>query len=89
MPLPCWLVCRGSSAVSLGFVIFILGWIIQSVVAFGYPFTPGAPQRTGSVSYLLLYPLIWAMHVRAVTLPQIADYPELLGSYREIVPPLR
>ncbi|GAB4824042.1 hypothetical protein N2152v2_011088 [Parachlorella kessleri] len=31
---------KGSSAVSLGFVIFILGWIIQSVVAFGYPFTP-------------------------------------------------
>ena len=40
-------VFRGSSAVSLGFVIFILGWIIQSVVAFGYPFTPGATGKDG------------------------------------------
>jgi hypothetical protein len=40
-------VCRGSSAVSMGFVIFILGWIVQTVVVFGYPYTPGKPGLRG------------------------------------------
>lgn len=38
--------CRGGSAVALGFVIFILGWIIQSTIAFGFPYTPGARQSS-------------------------------------------
>lgn len=27
-----------------GFGIFILGWIVQSVVAFGFPYSPGGRE---------------------------------------------
>lgn len=31
---------KGQSAVNLGFILFIIGWIFQSTVAFGFPYTP-------------------------------------------------
>lgn len=31
---------KGNAATNMGFTIFIVGWIMQSVVAFGFPFTP-------------------------------------------------
>ena len=34
-----WLV-QASTAVNLGFMVFIAGWIMQVVIIFGYPYTP-------------------------------------------------
>ena len=31
---------KTSTAINLGFVIFILGWILQVAITFGYPYTP-------------------------------------------------
>eukprot|EP00887_Chlorella_sp_A99_P004766 scaffold4.g4766.t1 len=33
-------VSKTSSAINLGFVVFICGWVMQLVVAFGYPYDP-------------------------------------------------
>jgi ABC-type multidrug transport system permease subunit len=31
---------RSSTAITIGFVVFLVGWIVQSVVIFGFPFVP-------------------------------------------------
>ena len=31
---------QASTAVNLGFLVFIAGWIMQVVIIFGYPYTP-------------------------------------------------
>lgn len=32
---------KSSTAVVIGFVVFLLGWIFQTVVVFGFPYEPG------------------------------------------------
>jgi len=33
-------ISKTSTAINLGFVIFILGWVLQTAIAFGYPYSP-------------------------------------------------
>ncbi|KAI7842323.1 hypothetical protein COHA_003963 [Chlorella ohadii] len=34
------LLAKASTAITLGFVVFLIGWICQSVIVFGFPYTP-------------------------------------------------
>lgn len=36
---------RSATAIILGFVVFLVGWIVQAVVVFGFPYVPGAARR--------------------------------------------
>jgi len=57
-------VSKSSTAVNLGFVIFIVGWIMQIIVIFGYPYTPDNISKYGIVTFLFsLAP--WSMLSKA------------------------
>lgn len=47
---------QASTAVNLGFVVFIAGWIMQVVIIFGYPYTPDyyGDVVVGTVIFTLL-----------------------------------
>lgn len=47
---------QASTAVNLGFVVFICGWIMQVVIIFGYPYTPDyySDVVVGTVIFTLL-----------------------------------
>ena len=34
------LISKTSTAINLGFIIFIFGWVVQTAIAFGFPYTP-------------------------------------------------
>jgi ABC-type multidrug transport system ATPase subunit len=45
-------VSKASTAVNLGFVVFVIGWIMQSIIQFGYPFTPDYVGDVPIVTFL-------------------------------------
>lgn len=47
---------QASTAVNLGFMVFIAGWIMQVVILFGYPYTPDYYRDVvvGTVLFTLL-----------------------------------
>ena len=47
---------QASTAVNLGFMVFIAGWIMQVVIIFGYPYTPQYYNEVvvGTVIFTLL-----------------------------------
>jgi len=47
---------QASTAVNLGFMVFIAGWIMQVVIIFGYPYTPQYYSEVvvGTVLFTLL-----------------------------------
>lgn len=47
---------QASTAINLGFVVFICGWIMQVVIIFGYPYTPDyySDVVVGTVIFTLL-----------------------------------
>lgn len=47
---------QASTAVNLGFMVFIAGWIMQVVIIFGYPYTPNyyGEVVVGTVLFTLL-----------------------------------
>lgn len=49
-------IMQASTAVNLGFVVFIAGWIMQVVIIFGYPYTPDyyTDVLAGTVIFTLL-----------------------------------
>lgn len=51
---------RGASAVNMGFVIFIVGWITQSVIAFGYPYSPEYAGKTPVITAIFTL-LPWSL----------------------------
>lgn len=56
---------RSASAVYTGFAIFIVGWITQTAVIFGYPFTP---SNIGSIVPLTVIFLLmpWSTLVKGL-----------------------
>ena len=47
---------QASTAVNLGFMVFIAGWIMQVVIIFGYPYSPQYYHEVvvGTVLFTLL-----------------------------------
>lgn len=47
---------QATTAVNLGFLVFIAGWIMQVVIIFGYPYTPDYYRDVipGTVIFTLL-----------------------------------
>lgn len=39
-------VSKTSTAINLGFVVFLLGWVIQAAIAFDFPYSPGERRLT-------------------------------------------
>ncbi|KAL0019978.1 hypothetical protein WJX79_005180 [Trebouxia sp. C0005] len=56
---------KASTAVNLGFMVFIAGWIMQVVIIFGYPYTPQYYNEVvvGTVLFTLLP---WSTFVKAL-----------------------
>lgn len=52
------LISKSSTAIYLGFVVFLVGWIMQAVVVFGWPYEPGA---VGGLSTALAWHLQWLL----------------------------
>lgn len=43
----------------LGFIVFIVGWIMQTVVLFGVPYTPDYYKKAGSAITVIFSMLPW------------------------------
>ena len=51
---------RATAAVTAGFVVFLVGWVVQSVVVFGYPFTPADVESTPAAAAIFAL-MPWAL----------------------------
>lgn len=78
---------QASTAVNLGFMVFIAGWIMQVVIIFGYPYTPQYYNEVvvGTVLFTLLpwydcFPLMLQGLISAVCTALLS------GLARHIVP---
>ncbi|KAL4859820.1 ABC transporter A family member 2 [Chlorella vulgaris] len=58
------LLSKGSTAIVVGFVVFLVGWIVQSVVVFGFPYTPDR-IKSASVITVILTMMPWAPLAKA------------------------
>ena len=56
-------VSKSATAINLGFVVFLVGWVIQSAVVFGFPYTPNNIKNTALVVIFTLMP--WAVLSKA------------------------
>lgn len=54
---------RSSLAIYLGFVIFLVGWIMQLVVAFGYPYEP---EYKGQPLYIIFSFFPWTVFYKGI-----------------------
>jgi hypothetical protein len=69
-------IARATSAVTAGFVVFLVGWVVQSVVVFGYPFTPADVESTPAAAIIFAL-MPWALLAKgAVDLGAAGRAPE-------------
>lgn len=57
-------IARSSNAVYVGFVIFIIGWICQVVIAFGFPYTPSEVHSVPALTVIFAL-LPWSLLAKA------------------------
>lgn len=56
----CVFLSKSQSAVNLGFILFIIGWIFQTVVAVGYPYSPDNISSVPIMTFIFsIFP--WSM----------------------------